>query len=91
MNLDPALAFDSGLGRQIGHRLECANVFLAAIRIAAVIELVGAEEDIAGFEALRQSQSKSEENRISRRYIGDGYAARPFRLRSALWEPRFGR
>src|SRR5438132_12723077 len=53
VNLDPALAFRSGLGRQIGHRLEGADVFVSAVRIAAVIELVSAEEDISGFDTLR--------------------------------------
>src|SRR5215475_1434034 len=73
MNLDPALALDPGPGGQVGHRLEGVNVFCSAVRIATVVELVGAEEYVSGFDALGQSQGESQENRIPRRDIGNGY------------------
>jgi hypothetical protein len=70
MDLDPAFPFDSGLGGKIRHLLERANVFPPAIRVTAVVELIGAKENISGFNAFRQSQSKRQENRIARRDIG---------------------
>ena len=91
MDLQPTLAFDAGFGGEIGHPLKGANIFLAAIRIAAVVELVGAEKDIVGFDALRQTR----EQKTERSYYAPARRSRvclaPFRLRCGLWAPRFDR
>lgn len=63
--------FDSGLGRQIGHRFVRLDVFRPAVRIAGVIKGVDADIDICRTQYLRPAEGKGEEDGVAGRHIGD--------------------
>src|SRR5216684_493100 len=73
-----ACAFHSSFSREIGHLFIGADVFLAAVGIAAVVELVSAEENILGVNPFSQCQCEGKKYGISRRNVGDGNAATHF-------------
>ena len=51
-----AFAFDAGFGGKVGHLFEGVDVFFAAVGIAAVVELIGAEKNIRRVNSLRQGE-----------------------------------
>ena len=71
MNSDPA-PFDTFAGRQVGHRLECLKVLGSTIGIAAVVQGIHANENIAGLQDLRAGQGIRQKNSVARRNIGHG-------------------
>ena len=70
------LSFHASFGSKVGHLFKGPDIFLAAVRIAAVVELVGAEEDIFGPEFFCQGESEREKDRVPSWHIG---------RRNALW------
>src|ERR1051325_3732422 len=66
---------DAGFGREVRHPLERADVFLAAVGIAAVVELVGAEKNVRGAELLGEREAEGEKDGVARRHVCDGNAA----------------
>jgi hypothetical protein len=84
VNLDSTLAFDPGFSRQVRHLLEGLDIFLTAIGIAAVIELIGAEKNILGGDTFGETQSKSKKDRVARRHIGRRNAVTHFPLASVF-------
>lgn len=72
MDGDGQAPFDGSLGRQIGHGLKGLDVFGAAIGIAAVVDGIDANEQVARIESFGPGQRKREEDGISRRHISYG-------------------
>ena len=72
VDFQSAFAFDAGSGGEIRHSLERADIFFAAVRITAVVELVGAEKNIRRFNTLRQRERKRQKNRVASRHVGYG-------------------
>ena len=69
LQLLPAL--DPGLGRQVGHLLVGADVLGPAVRVAAVVQGVDADEDVAGLQHLGPGQREGQEDRVAGRNVGD--------------------
>lgn len=69
---DQAIALDSGLGGEICHRFEGADVFWTAIGIAAVVQSVYADVDIHRTEDFGPSQCIGEKDGVSSWDIGQG-------------------
>src|SRR5689334_13244383 len=59
------------LGANTGSLLKTCDEFRAAVRIAAVIECVHTDENIAAFNHLGPCQRVTQEDKISRRNVGD--------------------
>src|SRR4030042_4213960 len=68
-NGDPSL--NAGFCGQIGHPLKCMNIFRPAIRGAAVIDGVNADENIRRVKDLGPRKSTGKEDGVSRRNISD--------------------
>ena len=69
--LQPLRALDAGLGGEVRHPLEGVDVLGAAVGIAAVVERVDADEDVARAEHLGPREREREEDRVARRHVGD--------------------
>ncbi|MNT50566.1 hypothetical protein D3C72_1874920 [compost metagenome] len=65
------LAFDPGLGRQVGHAFEGRNELGTAIRVAGIVHRIDPDEDIARTQHLGPAQGQGQEHGIARRHIGD--------------------
>ena len=72
MDAKLALVFNGGFGGQVGQMAEGLDEFGPAIRIAAVIEGIDADEDVEGIEGFGPAQSKSKENSVAGGYVGNG-------------------
>src|SRR5207244_13012544 len=84
VDFDAAFALHPGLSGEIRHSFEGADVFLTAVGITAVVELIGAKGDVLSFNPLRQRPCKGKKNRISRRHVSDRYAPRDFAVASTF-------
>src|SRR5271166_4872681 len=71
MYLEFAETLHTGLGGQIGKPGESLEELRSAIRIARVIEHVGADEDVEGADCFRVAKRDAKQNRVARRNIRD--------------------
>ena len=71
MDLESLRSLDAGSGREVGHRLVGRDVLGPAVRVAAVVERVDADEDVLGAERLGPGERKGQEYRVARRHVGD--------------------
>ncbi len=84
--MDVILAFtlDSSSSGKVCSPLKGRNVFRPAIRIAAVVGLVGANENIKYSKYFCPSEGITQKYRISRRHIGHGNIVRFSQIGSVL-------
>ena len=64
-------SLDARLGGQVGHALEGLDVLGPAVGVAAVVERVDADEDVAGLQRLGPGQGEREEDRVAGGHVGD--------------------
>ena len=71
-------------GGEVGHVLVGGDVFGAAVGVAAVIQRVDVDENVARAEHLGPGQCEGEENRVARGYVGHWNVLRHFIGRTVL-------
>src|SRR2546422_5348132 len=76
-------ALDAGPGRELRHLLEGREILRPAVRVAAVVERVHADEAIVRLQGLRPGEREAEEDRVARGDVG-----RRARLRLRREQPR---
>src|SRR5467141_495161 len=64
-------SLDAGPGRELRHLLVGRDVLRPAVRVAAVIERVHADEEIVRLQRFRPGEREAEENRVARRDVGE--------------------
>ena len=84
MDLDARAAFDRSFSGEVGHALECLDVFGTAIGVPGVIERVHSDEDVARFKRLCPRQSVRQKDRVARGNVGDGNCSRHLPSRTPL-------
>ncbi len=65
-------ALNSSLGCEVGHFLECVDIFRAAIWVAAIVERVHADEDVMRADGFGIGKGEGEENCVARGDVGGG-------------------
>src|SRR5467141_1681283 len=76
-------SLDAGPGRELRHLLVGREVLRPAVRVAAVVERVHADEEIVRLQRFRPGEREAEEDRVARRDVG-----RRNRLRLRREQPR---
>ena len=85
-----SLAFHAGFRCELGKIFKRRDELRPAIRIAAVIERVDADEDIGRVKHFRARERVREKNGVSRRHISDRNAGRDFFASSLSHHKRHG-
>ncbi len=76
--------FHAGLRAFLHRGFKCADEFRSAVRIAGIVEYVGAKIDERGSHDLRMRGGNREKDKIASRHIGDWNALVTFVARSVF-------
>ena len=77
-------AFDAGFCSKVGQSLERFDKFRAAIRVAAVINCIYADKNVAGVNHFGRGKRVSQKNGVARRDVCDWNSVPDFFLRALL-------
>ena len=78
-------AFNASFGGEIGHALKGFDVLGAAVRIAAVVERVHADENVLRPEDLSPGESEREKNCVAGGDVGDGDSRSKVFSQAVFW------
>ena len=72
MNRQGLPTLHAGLGREIGHPLKGRDELRPAVRVAAIVQRIHSDEDVARSQNLCPGKREGQKDRVARGHIGNG-------------------